>query len=144
MQGGHMKIHLAAVVGAAFLFGGCAMMGAAKEKPNMTVSQELPAAEGTADFARTKNENTSIEVKVKHLASPEKLDPPAVTYVVWVRQDGEERPQNVGALKVDDNLTGTLATVTPLRRFELFITAEDDGQAREPSGEPLLWTSHNG
>ena len=41
----------------------------------------------------------------------------------------------MGALVVDKNLDGKLVTITPLRTFELFITAEaSGGKSGNPSG----------
>ena len=121
--------------GCATLFGG--------PGPMLSVSPTIPAAEGTVRFARTSNDNTSIHLKVHHLANPEKLTPPATTYVVWVRSDPSAPFQNIGALIVDGNLTGTLNTVTPQHSFALSITAEANGQVQEPTGPPLLWLDHN-
>ena len=90
---------------------------------NLTASSQLPAAEGQVKFAPTKNGNTSVDVSVKHLAHPERLNPPASTYVVWIQRAADAAPQNIGALKVDDQLNGELRTVTPLGAFDLFVTA---------------------
>lgn len=106
-------------------------------------SSALPAAEGTLTCAKAANDNTAIDLKVKHLANPERLTPPVAAYVVWTKRDKDAEPQNIGALKVAEDLTGRLETVTSLRRFELFVTGEATGQAPAPSGEPLLWANCN-
>lgn len=105
------------------------------------VSSSLPATEGELDCAEAENGNTSVDLKVKHMAKPERLTPPASVYVVWTRAGKNAPAQNIGALIVDDALTGRLRTVSPLHRFELFVTAEASGQAQTPSGEPLVWAS---
>lgn len=104
-------------------------------------SPSLPAAEGTLRCHKAANDNTGIDLKVKHLASPDRLTPPASVYVVWTRTDKDAAPQNIGALEVDKNLNGRLKTVTSQRRFELFVTGEATGQAPSPSGQPLLWAN---
>ena len=139
-----LRVLLAAIAGAACL-SGCATISTlfGPAGPKMSVSPTIPAAEGTVRFARATNDNTSINLKVKHLADPEKLTPPAKNYVVWVRNGQSAPPQNIGALTVDKNLTGTLNTVTSLHSFGIFITAELTGQVQAPTGQPLLWIDHN-
>ena len=136
----HLRVLLAAIAGAGYLSGCSLFLGDAT--PKMSVSPTIPAAESTVRFAKTTNDNTSIDLKVKHLAQPEKLTPPAQNYVVWVRSSKTAPPQNIGALSVDKNLTGTLQTVTSLHAFELFITGEASGQVQQPAGPPLMWTEY--
>jgi hypothetical protein len=107
----------------------------------MAVANGMPAAEGTVLATRADNDNTAVEVRVRHLASPEKIAPEATTYVVWARPSGAGSPQNLGALKVDKDLQGTLKTVTPLRTFDVFITAEPSPTVRQPSSAHLLTAS---
>ena len=66
----------------------------------------------------------------------------ASAYVVWVEPlDRSMAPQNVGALRVNDDLEGELRTVTPLEDFNLFVTPEPHGNANEPSGPKVLWAT---
>ena len=130
----------AMIASALGLFGALSGCGGA---PKLNTSSEIPAAEASVKFERTRNDNTEIDLRVKHLADPEKLTPPAQTYVAWVRADKDEAPQNIGGLVVDDKLNGKLKTVTPMHSFELFVTAEASGQVRKPTGKPLLWTSYS-
>lgn len=127
---------------AAGLLSGCALLGGGPGS-RMNASPIVPAAEGHAKFGKAPNGNTSIDLSVKHLADPQKLTPPANNYVVWLRASKEAAAQNIGALTVDKNLAGRLDTVTALRTFELFVTAEASGQVLQPTGQPLLWTSHS-
>ena len=60
--------------------------------------------------------------------------------MVWVQPSGGA-PQNMGALKVDEDLRGTLATVTPLKSFDVFITLETSATVQEPSAENVLSAS---
>lgn len=55
----------------------------------MTASGTVPAGTGTVKAKRDKaNGNTSLDIKVYHLANPLRLTPPANVYVVWVRPRG--------------------------------------------------------
>lgn len=130
-------------IGNAVLFLLAAGAGCASAPPAipMSAAERMLAAEGTVMATGTENGNTALEIKVRHLASPEKIAPEATTYVVWARASGTESPQNLGALHVDKELQGTLKTVTPLRTFDVFVTAESSPTAREPSAEKLLTAS---
>ena len=129
-----------AVMSGCATFGGGGVGGAAR---SLSSDPTMPAAEGQAKFSMGTNDNTAIDVNVKHLAQPEKLTPPASTYVVWTQAKPNEAPQNIGQLKVDKDLSGTIQTVTPLHSFDLFITAEGSGQVQSPTGKHLLWTSYS-
>jgi hypothetical protein len=123
---------------------GCTMLGiGGGGSIRLSSSPTLPAVEGRAKYTVTQNDNTRITLTVKHLPRPEKLTPPANIYVVWTRPGKYEPAQNIGALIVDKNLDGKLETETPLHSFELFITAEDSGQVKQPWGQPLLWMNYN-
>lgn len=76
------------------LLSGCALLGGGGSA--MNASPAIPAVEGHAKFGRAPNGNTSVDVTVKHLADPEKLTPPANTYVVWLRPNKDAAPQNHG------------------------------------------------
>lgn len=110
---------------------------------SMTASPTVPAAQGTVKFGKAANDNTSIDLEVKHLADPEKLTPAAQVYVVWIAAPDGAPAQNIGALTVDKNLTGRLKTVSPLHRFELFITGETSRTPEKPTGEKLLSTGYS-
>jgi hypothetical protein len=112
------------------------------KKIHLDASPDIPAAEAIAKISSTDNGNTKIELAVEHLALPSRVDPSATVYVVWVRDTGAgSRSQNLGALRVDSDLKGNFTGVTPLRTFELFITAERTQTTTDPSGRRLLYTN---
>ena len=104
----------------------------------MVASMDVPAAQGTVKATSTDNGNTALEIEVRHLALPERVQPGATTYVVWARAPGQDAFYNLGALRVDEDLRGTLKTVTPLRTFDVMITAEASPTAMTPSSRRLL------
>jgi hypothetical protein len=104
---------------------------------HMTAAKTVPAAAGEVNVAKEKDGNIRVDVKVKHLAKPGNLTPPANTYVVWLQQEGSQ-PQSQGELKVEDDLDGELKTTTPLKNFNVFITAETDSQTKTPSDQVVL------
>ena len=92
---------------------------------HMTNGPMVPAADGQVTVDVGPNDNTRLNIRVEHLAIPGKVDPGSTVYMVWVIANGMgSMPQSIGALKVDENLTGTLSTLTPLKQFELVVTAE--------------------
>lgn len=108
----------------------------------MTGDPRDPSAQGTTKVSTTDDGNTQVNVEVKHLASPAKIDPDATTFVVWVKDNyNDSDPQNLGALKIDSDLNGKLEAVTPLKSFDLYVTAEPSPTATEPSNDPVLKTS---
>ena len=109
----------------------------------MNVSADIPAAQGKVKFDKTDDGNVAVNLSVKYLADPQKLQPPAALYVVWVSSDKDSPAQNIGALKVDHDREGKIKTVTPLHAFQLFVTAEANGQIQTPAGTKLLWTDFN-
>jgi hypothetical protein len=125
------------------LLPGCATFGGGSRGVVLSTSPSEPSAEGTARFNVTKNDNTGIDVEVKHLAHPDKLTPPANSYVVWTKSNVSPTPQNIGAMKVDADLNGSFVAETPLHAFDLFVTAETSGQAQAPTGASLLWTTYS-
>lgn len=113
----------------------------------MSTSDRIPAAEGDLKTEVTDNNNTKVDLTVKHLAPPEKIASGATTYVVWTQPSvagrepsSNEQIQNLGALEIDQQLDGKLSAVTPLHNFQLFVTAEPSAVVTTPSGEHLLWT----
>ena len=102
-------------------------------------SSEIPAAEGQVKLRQTSNGNTAIKLTVKHLAPPARIDPTSAVFVVWVRGlETGAQPQNLGALKVNKNLSGKLDTGTSMRAFDLFITCEGTQTVTAPTGAELL------
>lgn len=93
-------------------------------------------------LSTSKNDNTKIDLRVEHLAQPDKLTPRSYYYVVWAKANKDAAPQNIGALSVDHGLAGRLQTEIPLHSCELFLTAEASGESRQPTGERLLWTRY--
>jgi hypothetical protein len=105
----------------------------------LTSGPQTPAAEGKVVAKAGPNNNTKLVIEVKHLAPPKKVNPEGKVYVVWVQGAAENgTPQNLGALKVDSNLKGTLETLTPLRDFRLTITVERSAMLTSPTSSPVL------
>jgi hypothetical protein len=111
----------------------------AKKFP-MTADNSVPAARGQVDVGRDKNGNTKVEVEVEHLAMPENLTPPRAVYVVWFQERGSEALSQ-GALKPDKKLKARFKGVTPMKSFDILVTAESDAMVKVPSGAEVLRAS---
>lgn len=99
----------------------------------------VPAATGKVDVNKDRNGNYRLKVDVEHLAKPTGLTPAKQAYIVWV-QRRDNQAEALGQLRVDDNLKGTLEATTPrlADQFDIFVTAEDNPNARMPSEPRLL------
>jgi hypothetical protein len=127
------------VTGAAALF---MAAGCASSPQIMSADSRVPAAQGQVKAKAEGNGNTRIDVKVKHMAKPNAVEPMAQTYVVWAQDNNNTgNVQNLGALHVDDDLEGEIEAITPLKRFDVFITAEPVATAQYPTGTKTLWTT---
>jgi hypothetical protein len=103
----------------------------------MMAGQSNPAARGTIHLHVGDNGNTELDLKADSLASPSALTPSKNAYVVWI-QSPDEAPQNHGQITIDKNQKAELKTVTPYKRFRVFITAEDQPQMQAPEGPTVL------
>ncbi|MGA2324894.1 MAG: hypothetical protein ABSH05_01270 [Bryobacteraceae bacterium] len=114
----------------------CTVGYAAKKYP-MTAASIVPGARANVEISKDKNGNTRMKMTVQHLANLENLTPRAAAYVVWLQERGGNS-ENQGQLKLDKNLKATFETVTPLKSFDVFVTAEQDARTKDPSGPEVL------
>ncbi len=114
----------------------CTLAYAAKKYP-MNAASIVPGARASVKIGTDNNGNTTLKMKVQHLANVQNLTPPAVLYVVWLQERGGNA-QNEGQLKTDKNLKATFETVTPLKSFDVFVTAEKDSSVKDPTGPEVL------
>lgn len=96
-----------------------------------------PAAEGKVVTSTDRNGNTEVEVQVKHVARPQALTPPRQSYLVWVQPRGMQ-PQLLGALRVNEDLEGSLKATTTYKDFDVLVTAEDNLKTETPSSTVIL------
>ncbi|MCK6547554.1 hypothetical protein L6R52_17020 [Myxococcota bacterium] len=104
----------------------------------LSTREGMPATRGDVKITTAKNDNTGIELKVKHLAEPHRITANATTYVVWAEPPGGAQPQNIGALRVGEDLAGHLETVVPFKSFRLFVTPEATSTATSPTGDTIV------
>lgn len=103
----------------------------------LTTNPVAAAAQGSVDVGHDRNGNTRFKIEVRHLANPAALSPARQGYVVWIQPAGKQ-PENKGTLRVNEDLEGSFETTTPYQKFDLFVTAENDLRAEQPSGPEIL------
>jgi hypothetical protein len=103
----------------------------------LTNTGTAPAAEGKVITDNDRNGNTGVNIEVKHMATPQSLTPPKQTYLVWVQPRGKD-PELLGALRVNENLEGSLKAATAYKTFDVLITAEDNMKPESPSSMVIL------
>ena len=103
----------------------------------LVASSSVPAAAGKINYEHDRNGNIKVDIKTKHLAAPERLTPAKNAYVVWIRSN-DGQTQNAGVLKVNDKLEGSFTTTTPIKAFDVVITAEDSPTVSQPSGPEVM------
>lgn len=109
----------------ALLFNSCSQQSVSFQK-----SSAIPAAELELEIGRDDNSNYTIELKVKNMAKATALTPERDAYVVWVRSD--QGDFNLGQLKVNDKLKGSLKATSVYKPKMIFITAENNIKATQP------------
>lgn len=134
---GNRYVMLAAV----FLFT-CA---SCSKKMHLNGSTVVPAAEGTIKYKKGANRNYTIDLKILHLASPQKLTPPKEYYVLWMETE-KNGTKNLGQIISSDSwlsnaLKASLTTVTAFKPVRFFVTAEDAPNISYPGSQVVL-TSH--
>ncbi len=107
------------------------------EKFLLKPTDTAPVATGEVDVNRDEYGDSKIDLTVDHLARAAELSPAHHVYVVWV-QPSPGAAQNMGEMKVGDDLKGQFKAVTPLRNFDVFITAETDPQTPQPRGPVVM------
>jgi hypothetical protein len=112
----------------------------AKKFP-LTAAAVVPSAQGEVETGRDDNGNTTVQLKVEHLAQPENLTPPRAAYVVWFQERGGSNPTIQGQLRPDKKLKAKFRTMTPMKSFDVIVTAESDANAPSPGGTEILRAS---
>lgn len=125
----------------ALAFGG--FLAACGTTAHLQNTPTVAAAQGSVKVKSGDNGNHRVKLDVKHLAPVNEIRADASTYVVWIQPEGATTAQNMGALQVDKDREAKLETVTPYKKFDLFVTAEPSTTVAQPTGERLLRTRVN-
>ncbi len=102
-------------------------------------SSVLPAAEGYVEVSRDKSDNYIIKIELKNFAGADRLDPANLTYVVWM-VTAREAAVNIGRISTSNSLKVSFETLSSFRPVQVFITAEEQENARYPGSMVILTT----
>ena len=121
-----------AVLGLALLAAGCAKNVRFKALP-------LAGPGGaTAKVELTYDRNNNLDVKLSNVPDPAALKPEYTRYVLWAATPDRQHFVNIGQLRVDEKKKAEIKTLTPLRSFILFITAETAGDVTTPGPDTIF------
>src|SRR5437763_1355627 len=114
-----------------------AALGFSEDMHMKNVSTNQPAADAQLTHQKDDNGNVKVKIHFYHLAKPDSLTPAKDAYVVWIEPNGQA-PQNMGAVKVNDNLESEFQTRTPFKVFKLYVTPEQGPKVTNPSSDHVL------
>ena len=120
------------------IFAGCS------NKVVFNTSRVVPAAEGYVKITKDDNGNKVVNIEIKRLTQPTRLQPSRDLYVVWM-ETKDNGLKNIGQLRTNSSffsseLKSSFSTITPFNPSKVFITAEDDANIIRPSGVTVLST----
>ncbi len=109
-----------------------------------STSSVVPAAEGSVTVKKDNNSNYIINLHIKRLADPKRLDPAKDIYIVWMETQ-QNGIKNIGQLKTESGmfsstLKSSLKTVSSFKPTGFFITAENDPNIQHPGSQIVLST----
>ena len=92
----------------------------------------------TAKVELTYDRNNNLEVKLSNVPEPSALKTGYTRYVLWAATPDRQHVVNIGQFRVDEKKNAAIKTLTPLRGFILFITAEAAGDAQTPGPDIIF------
>jgi hypothetical protein len=115
------------------------------QKVSFENSSVVPGADGSVRVSRDKNKNSVINIQIKNLAEPDRLEPPRKQYIVWMVTDND-LTKNIGKIKssrtmFNKRMEGGFETISSFTPVKIFITAEDEADIQYPQGEVILSTT---
>ena len=117
-----------------------ATISACTPKMSFNTSSTVPSATGTISVKKDRNKNYVVNVNVRNLAEPKRLDPAKNTYLVWM-ESASEPVKKLGQIMPSGRaLEGKLTATATDNPKEIFITAEDDADVMNPGGQLILTT----
>ena len=104
----------------------------------------LPVARGgeaTVRVELTYDRNNTLLVELSNVPDPSSLNSAYTRYVLWVATPDRQTVVNAGQIRVTEDRSAEIQTLTPHRDFVLFITAEARGDVASPGPDVLFETS---
>ena len=101
----------------------------------------LPLARGGEASVRvelTYDRNNTLRVQLSNVPDPSALNSAYTRYVFWVATPDRQTVVNAGQIRVGENRKAEMQTLTPLRDFVVFITAEARGDVTSPGPDMVF------
>ena len=95
----------------------------------------------TARIELTYDRNNNLQVQLINVPDPSNLNPAYTRYVLWASTPDRQHAINIGQLRVDEKKKAEIKTLTSLRSFILFVTAEPRGDVLVPGPDILFQTT---
>ena len=92
----------------------------------------LPGGSASVKVNLTFDRNNQLEVKLSNVPEPSSVKPESTRYVLWAATPDRQHVSNLGQLRLDQDRNAQITTLTPLRSFVLFVTAEPAGDVMTP------------
>jgi hypothetical protein len=126
------------------IFSSFIMLVSCAQNVNFQQSAVVPAAQGNVRVKQDNNDNYNIRVKIKDLASIDRLDTSKETYVVWM-ETRQGKTENLGQLRSSRGLfsgqrSASLETVSSFQPVRIFVTAEYGRNIHYPGKEVIMTT----
>src|SRR5690606_3236294 len=103
------------------------------------ISNLVPAADISAKKKTDSHKNITLEITAENLASPNRLNPSGNNYSIWIVTK-DQAIENVGQLIIKNAKKSVFKTVTPFDFNEVFITVENQGNLKTPTGKEISRT----
>lgn len=118
-------------------------MSSCSHKVSFQTSSIAPAARGTVQVKKDKNNNYGIHVSITNLSEPKRLTPAKQTYVVWAETPSGVK--NIGKMNssssiLSKTLKASLNAVSVEKPTRIFVTAEDSDNISFPGSLIILTT----
>jgi hypothetical protein len=125
-------LRFTALLAATLLAAGCSK--SIELRPTQLAGQ----GKGQVKVELTYDRNNRLDLKFSNLPAPASLQPQFTRYVLWVADADRGNPVNTGQLRVDDKHVARITTLTPRRKYVLFVTAESAGDVLVPGAETVF------
>jgi hypothetical protein len=107
-------------------------------------SSVVPSATGKVKVKKDNNQNYIVKVEIDDLAEVERLQTSKQTYIVWMETE-KGNTENLGQLKSSTGFmskqhTASLEATSPFKPIRIFVTAENESNARYPDQNTILTT----
>lgn len=101
----------------------------------------LPPARGgeaTVRVELTYDRNNTLRIQLSDVPDPSTINSAYTRYVLWVATPDRQSIVNADQIRVDENRRAEMQTLTPLRDFIVFITAEARGDVATPGPDVVF------